>query len=125
MEIVTYIFIGVTALLHIVFFKIESIDFMKTKTLKAFSLNEKSGEIVKPWAFNQGFYNLFLALGLIYSIYLLYSGLVEQGKVLAGFILLAITGAGVVLGLSSPKKRAAAAIQAGPALLAFIFLQLM
>ena len=116
------IFVGLTAILHILFFKLESIDFMKPKTLRRFGLNSTSGAFVKTWAFNHGFYNLFLALGLLYSMFLINTGQIESGKVLANFILLLIVGAGVILAISAPKKYVAAITQAVPALLGILFI---
>jgi len=124
MKKVSAFFMGITAILHILFFKLESIDFMKPETLKRFGLDEHSGEFVKTWAFNQGFYNLFLAIGLIYSIFLLFKGNVERGVTLASFILLTITGAGLVLYISVPEKFSAALIQAIPAIIALITLKI-
>jgi putative membrane protein len=120
--IVTNIFIGLTALLHVLFFKLESIDFMKPAVLRKFGLDATSGSYVKVWALNQGFYNLFLAIGLFYSLYLLNTGSVESGKAIASFILLTIASAGVVLFLSSPDKLAAAIVQSAPALIGFALL---
>lgn len=124
MKKVSAIFMGITAILHILFFKLESIDFMKPETLKRFGLDEHSGEFVKTWAFNQGFYNLFLAIGLLYSIFLLFKGNVEKGVTLASFILLTIIGAGLVLYISVPAKFSAALIQAVPAVIALTALKL-
>ena len=125
MLIAAQIFIAITAILHCLFFKIESIDFMKPQTLKKFGLTPEIGEHVKVWAFNQGFYNLFLAFGLFYSLYLLNTSSLLQGKTLALFILLTIFGAGVVLAFSAPQSRVAAMIQAGPALVGAVLLVLV
>jgi len=120
MLILCTLFISITAILHVLFFKLESIDFMKARVLKRFGLTIEQGAVVKVWALNQGFYNLFLALGLGYSIYLLHGTHFESGKTLAQFILLSISGAGFVLLLSAPKKFPAALAQAVPALTAFL-----
>lgn len=109
-------FVILVAILHCLFFKLESIDFMKEKVLKRFGLSIEQGRIVKIWAFNQGFYNLFLAIGLFYSIWV--GDLV--GLYLARYILIFIVAAGVVLIISSPKKYKAGMIQLVPALLGFI-----
>jgi putative membrane protein len=97
-------------------------DFMKERVFKKFGLNKEQASVVKVWAFNQGFYNLFLALGLFYSLFLLHGEYRESGKILASFILLLIVGAGVVLFASAPKKYPAAIMQAVPALLGLIAL---
>ena len=122
MDIAAYIFIGLTALFHVGFFIAESIRFMEPKTLKKFDLDSTKGAIIKPWAFNQGFYNLFLALGLGYSLILFYMGKVESGLILASYLLLYIVCAGVVLRLSVPKYKVFALIQAVPAAFGLIAL---
>ena len=124
MKMASNLFIGLTAILHILFFKLESFDFMKPEVLARFGLDANSGSFVKIWAFNQGFYNLFFALGLLYSLYLINTEKVEKGVTLASFILISIIGAGVVLYFSAPEKYIAAAIQALPALLGVICLHL-
>ena len=124
MKHITSIFILITSLLHIVFFKIESIDFMKLETLQRFSLTAEKAEVVKVWAYNQGFYNLFIAFGLLYGIYLLYRDDLNKAKPLLSTLLLIIVGAGIVLATSADGKIIAASIQAIPALIAFILLNL-
>lgn len=122
MFIIAQIFIGIVALLHVLFFRLESIVFTHPRILKRFGLDEAGGVAVKPWAFNQGFYNLFLAFGLFYSLYLLNFDQVLEGKTLASFILWTITWAGVVLAYSVPGKMRVAMIQGLPALIGVIFL---
>lgn len=95
---------------------------MKDKTFKKFGLTKEQAVVIKPWAFNQGFYNLFLALGLFYSLLLLNTSEQEMGELLASFILVTIFGAGLVLYVSVPQKYLAALIQAVPALLGFLLL---
>lgn len=120
-----YIFVSLTAVLHVLFFKLESLDFMQPKILKRFGLNEQTGQIVKIWAFNQGFYNLFLALGFIYTDYLIYSDQLLLAKTLGIFIGLTITGAGIVLWISEPTKKLPALIQAIPAVISTFSLFLL
>lgn len=54
---------GLAALVHVYIFVIESLRFLTPSTMKAFGIRSiEEAEIMKPWAFNQGFYNLFLAV---------------------------------------------------------------
>lgn len=106
--------VALTALLHILFFKLESIDFMKPKTYKKLKLSESEAKTIKIWAFNQGFYNLFLALGLIYSLIIE----TEATLLLRHYLCLYIVGAALVLYFSAPKKYLAALIQGLAPLLA-------
>jgi putative membrane protein len=124
MDRIAQLFIGLTALLHLLFFKLESLDFMNPEVLSRFGLNEQNAEFVRVWAFNQGFYNLFLALGLLYSFFLIYFKKKSSGVLLCSFILLTIVGAGIVLFFSAPQKYLAALIQTVPALLGLIFLRI-
>lgn len=97
---------------------------MKPEVLTRFKLDETSGEFVRVWAFNQGFYNLFLAIGLIYSLYLIYKKEYKTGKTLANFILLTIVGAGCVLYFSAPNSTLGAVLQATPALAGLLSLNI-
>ena len=59
------LFAFLAALLHCLFFYLESIAWMKPKTYKTFGVKEESeAKILKLLYFNQGFYNLFLAFGV-------------------------------------------------------------
>jgi putative membrane protein len=51
------------ALVHVYIFVIESVRFTAPSTMKAFGISSvEDAETMRPWAFNQGFYNLFLAV---------------------------------------------------------------
>ncbi len=43
------------------------------------SASQADADVIRPMAFNQGFYNLFLALGVIGGLLLVASGSVEAG----------------------------------------------
>ncbi len=112
-------FILTTAVFHCLFFKLESLDFLKDKTIKIFGLKREEAVTISKWAYNQGFYNLFLSFGLFYSLFLLGSDRNTEGLILARYILLFIVGAGIILFKTAPKKISAAMIQALPALVGF------
>lgn len=119
------IFIFLTALLHCLFFKLESLSFMHKRTLKIFGVRAQDAPIIKPWAYNQGFYNLFIALGLFYSLALKYNNRLVEFETLSSVLLLIIVGAGLVLLRTNPKKYfRASLIQVLPALFGFIFLKI-
>jgi putative membrane protein len=51
------------ALVHVYIFVIESLRFTTPSTMKAFGITSiEDARTMRPWAFNQGFYNLFLAV---------------------------------------------------------------
>lgn len=124
MKKITQLFISATALIHLLFFKMESIQFMQPKTLERFGLDSTSGAFVQPWAFNQGFYNLFLAMGLVVVLHFLKKDQLVQAQTLGSFILATITGAGCVLFISAPHLLGAALFQGLPALMGLVTLNL-
>ena len=50
------------ALLHVYIWVLESFRWTEPATRKTFGTSEADAEITKPLAYNQGFYNLFLAI---------------------------------------------------------------
>jgi putative membrane protein len=71
-------------------------------------------------AFNQGFYNLFLAIGIAGGLALVLAGSVEAGRAVVLFACACMVGAGVVLFASSRRFARSAAIQALPPLVAIV-----
>jgi putative membrane protein len=122
--IIGSILIGLAAIFHVYVFTLESITWRTPKTWKTFGLpSQEHAEIIRPMAFNQGFYNLFLALGAGIGLALL--GVNPTiARTLMLFSALCMVGAGVVLFFSVKKSRRAAIIQAGPPLLGVLFIVL-
>lgn len=122
--IIGSILIGIAAVFHIYVFTLESITWRTPKTWKTFGLpGQEHAEIIRPMAFNQGFYNLFLALGAGVGLALL--GINSTiAHTLMLFSALSMAGAGAVLFFSVKKSRRAAIIQAGPPLLGVLFIVL-
>ena len=61
MLIVALVLAGLAAVVHVYIFWLESLAFATTGR-KAFGIGAAEAAVMKPWAFNQGFYNLFLAI---------------------------------------------------------------
>jgi putative membrane protein len=118
------IFVILAAAFHLYVFFLESIAWSNPRTWRVFGLpTQEHADITKPLAFNQGFYNLFLALCCFVGLAIL--GLdFSAGMALifagSGSMLLA----GVVLFFSSKGSRRSAFIQAGPPLIGIVFLVL-
>ncbi len=71
MTAVALIFAGLAAALHVFIWTMESLTWKQPKTWKRFGLESQAdAETTAPLAFNQGFYNLFLAIGTIAGIVL-------------------------------------------------------
>ncbi|WP_349899052.1 DUF1304 domain-containing protein [Parafrigoribacterium soli] len=116
------IVIFLAAAFHVYVFFLESVTWRTPKTWKAFGLpSQEHADIIRPMAFNQGFYNLFLALGALVGLALL--GVSTTVAVtLMMFAALSMVGAGIVLFFSLPTSRRAALLQAGPPLVGTLFL---
>jgi len=126
------IFAIITAIFHILFFIAESVLWLEPYIYQNVLSKPDSSEgvglfeqatLMKIVFFNQGFYNLFLALGLITGMIFVKNGSVEQGITLIGFCCLFAFGAGVVLALSAGAFLGAT-VQALPPMMALIFLYL-
>lgn len=119
---VSFFFFSIAAIIHILFFVMESILFQKPEGYKIFKIKPADHAAVKIWAFNQGFYNLFLAIGMIVGLYFVLLGRREAAGLLVSFSALSMIGAGLVLLLSAPHLRRGALVQTIPPVLGFFFL---
>jgi len=118
------VFVFLAAVIHLMIFFLESVLWSRPATWKRFGVTSQAdAETLKPMAFNQGFYNVFLALGAGTGLVMLGSGSWAQGGVaLAIFSCLSMVLAAVVLVASSPKLLRAALIQGLAPLLGIVFL---
>ena len=123
LAIIGSVLVGLAALVHVYIFVMESVQWSKPATWKRFGLKTQAdADVTKPMAFNQGFYNLFLAIGVGTGLVLLATGVPQVGL---GMIFLgagSMVAAALVLVVSSPKLARAAAIQGVLPLLGIIFL---
>ena len=124
MFIAASILAAVAALLHVYIFVMESVTWTSRETRATFGLSVEEAESTREMAFNQGFYNLFLAIVTGVGIVLLALG----GGLMGAGVALIIAGVGsmfaaaLVLFLSSPSKRGAALKQGTIPLVALILL---
>lgn len=112
MNVAGYIFAGLAAAVHVYIFVLESILWTAPKTRATFGVkSEEEAITTQPLAFNQGFYNLFLAIVSAVGIVIAATGFASVGiaLVLAGTG--SMVAAGLVLILSSPDKARAAVVQ--------------
>ncbi len=109
------------AAIHAWFFVLESVRFTRPEVYGRFGLRSaEDAAIVRPMAFNQGFYNLFLAIGIVIGLGLVAGGQVEGGRAVVLFACACMVGAGVVLLATNRRFLAAASIQALPPLVALL-----
>ena len=80
MSLVAQALAFVAALIHVLFFYYESVTFSRPETWRRFGLQtQEQADIVRPMAYNQGFYNLFLALGIVVGLVLVIERLGRGG----------------------------------------------
>ena len=120
------ILVGLAALIHVFIFVLESVLWSRPATWRRFGLrSQEEADTVRPMAYNQGFYNVFLALGAGAGLVMIASTNVRgEGIALSIFVLLSMLLASVVLITSNPKLARAAATQGVVPLLGLIFLVL-
>ena len=122
MNIVTEVFAVIAALLHVLFFYLESITFTRPATWRRFLVaSQADAELLRPMAFNQGFYNLFLAIGAIGGVIAANVGYVQAGRALVLLACGSMLGAGLVLILSDRRFLRSGLIQAVPPAIALAF----
>lgn len=122
MIVAALVLAGIAALLHVYIFTMESIAWTSPKVRATFGTSEAEAEATREMAFNQGFYNLFLAIVTGIGIALITTGAVAIGSALLFAGAGSMAAAALVLLLSSPDKRGAALKQGTIPLLAVVAL---
>ena len=114
------IFAVLAAALHVLIFYMESIDWEGPLARRTFGGSAQEARPHAFYAFNQGFYNLFLALQALIGVGLVAAGARPVGSALVLAGTGAMLAAALVLGLSSPPHRAAALKQGALPLLSVV-----
>ena len=115
----------VAALIHVWFFVLESLWFMRPAVFRRFGLeSEADARVVRSFAYNQGFYNLFLGAGVAIGIALVALRDATSGGAIILFASGSMVAAGIVLYLHNPRFARAAAIQGVPPLIAIVAIAL-
>lgn len=112
--ILALVFAGLAALLHVYIFVLESVRWTEPKTWRTFGIaDQQAADVTKPMAYNQGFYNLFLAIGAFVGIvFWLVNGIGDvAGRTLLIFSLGSMVAAALVLVTSGRKYLRPASIQ--------------
>lgn len=124
MNVTTQVFALLAAVLHVLIFCMESLWFMRPKVYRRFGAKtEEQASSQRLFAFNQGFYNLFLAIGIFVGLALLHvHGNVVVGQTLVLFCSGCMLAAAIVLLCSAGRPLLRAAIVQGILpLLAWVF----
>ena len=126
MLIIGLLLAALAAAFHVFIFVLESVRWTEPATRKVFGVaSEADAEVTKPLAFNQGFYNLFLAIATLLGVVLVLAGQPTVGLTLIFTGVGMMFAAALVLVLSNPKMARSALLQGGLPLLAIIVLALV
>ncbi|MCW2288373.1 putative membrane protein [Leucobacter luti] len=121
MLIVGLVLTGLAAALHVFIFYLESIAWTSSRARATFGTTLEEAEATKQLAFNQGFYNLFLAIAGVLGIVLFAAGNSAVGATLIILGAGSMLAASLVLLLSSRAQAAAAVKQGTLPLLGLVF----
>lgn len=109
-------------LVHVFIFFLESIAWTSPRARRIFGISSQAeAETTRAMAFNQGFYNLFLAIGAILGVVLAATGNGATGWTLVVFSTACMLGAAVVLAGSGRKYLNSAFKQGSLPLIALLF----
>jgi putative membrane protein len=117
---------ALAALLHVYIFVMESVQWTQPRVWKRFGVpDQAAADTTKPMAYNQGFYNLFLAIGAVLGLVLHWAGGDDTTLRVAGFTLVlfslgSMLAASLVLLTSGGKYLRPALIQGTLPLIGFV-----
>jgi putative membrane protein len=118
------VFAGLAALLHVYIFVLESFAWTTARTRKVFGTTAEEAQTTKMLAFNQGFYNLFLAVVTAVGVAMILIGHRSVGAALVLAGVCSMLAAAIVLLASSPDKARAAVSQGAFPLVAAVLMAL-
>ncbi|SRR5579883_2210753 len=113
---------SIASLAHIVFFVLESLLWTKPIGRRIFGTTAADAETIRFMAFNQGFYNLFLAIGAATGVLLASTGRPAMGLPLVAFACACMLGAAMVLATGGKRLARGVALQGLPPLVALVAL---
>ncbi|WP_445160886.1 DUF1304 domain-containing protein [Mycobacterium sp. Dal123C01] len=118
------VFAALAALLHVYIFTMESLTWTSPRTRATFGTTAEEAETTKLLAFNQGFYNLFLAIVSGIGIVAFITGHRDAGAALVFAGVGSMAAAAIVLLLAARDKARAAVTQGAFPLISLVLLVL-
>ncbi len=124
--IVATVFGSLAALLHVYIFIMESVQWTQPRVWRRFGVTDQAAaDTTKPMAYNQGFYNLFLAVGAVLGMVLFWAGdngaaADIAGRALVLFSLGSMLAASLVLVTSGRRYLRPALVQGTLPLIGFV-----
>ncbi|MEE1788370.1 DUF1304 domain-containing protein [Streptomyces sp. SP17BM10] len=114
MNAVSQVFAMLAAAVHIIAWPLESFLYGHPRVRFLLTGSTADAPEVRVWRFNVGFYNLFLALGLVAGLVLLHSRHDTAGRAMITYVSAFMIAGGVILFVSEPKVWRGALAQALP-----------
>jgi putative membrane protein len=109
-------------LVHVYIFVLESIIWTSPRVRRIFGIaSESEAQATRPLAFNQGFYNLFLAIGAVLGVVFIATGSGGTGWTLLVFSTACMLGAAVILAGTGRRYLNSAFVQGALPLIALLF----
>ncbi|GAB3120183.1 DUF1304 domain-containing protein [Glaciibacter psychrotolerans] len=121
MAIIAGVFVALAAALHVYIFLMESIWWTHPATWKRFGVaDQAAADTTRPMAYNQGFYNLFLAAGAALGLLLIMTSQSDAGAALVLFATGSMVLAALVLVSTGRHYLRAALVQGTFPLIGFL-----
>ncbi|MFF3067734.1 DUF1304 domain-containing protein [Kitasatospora sp. NPDC057904] len=114
MNAVSQVFAMLAAAVHIIAWPLESFLYGHPRVRFLLTGSTADAPEVRVWRFNVGFYNLFLALGLVAGLVLLHTRHDTAGRAMITYVSTFMIAGGVILFVSEPKVWRGALAQALP-----------
>ncbi|MGN8051058.1 DUF1304 domain-containing protein [Curtobacterium sp. 22159] len=110
------------AVVHVYIFFLESVAWTSPRVRRIFGLSSDTEvQATRSLAFNQGFYNLFLAIGALLGVVLVIAGNGASGWTLVVFSTASMLGAAVILAGTGRRYLNSAFVQGSFPLIALLF----
>ena len=126
LAILATVFAALAAVLHVYIFLMESVQWTHPRVWKRFGVpDQATADAIKPMAYNQCFYNLFLAVGTTIGLALFWTGGAGSvadvaGRTLVLFTLGSMVAAALVLISTGSRYLRAALLQGTLPLIGFV-----
>ncbi|MET9435925.1 DUF1304 domain-containing protein [Streptomyces sp. NPDC006551] len=114
MHVVSQVFALIAAAVHVFVWPLESFLYGHPRVRVFLTGSTADAPEVRLWRFNVGFYNLFLALGMIAGFVALHLGHETAGRTLIIYLSAFMIGGGIMLFVSDPRLWRGALGQAVP-----------
>ena len=112
MNVVIATLAAMSAAVHVYIFWLEAVAFDSATTRAAFRIRTpEQADAIRPWAYNQGFYNLFLAVAVLAGAVLLLAGATTVGVTAIVFGCAVMLAAASLLAISDRSMVKSALVQ--------------